>query len=130
MLKRKPKLTRQQSLNAYPVKNIAVREEIDDGGFVTLHIPRKSKWWVRLLMVFFYVPEERTVALDEVGSFVWKLCDGEHTVRDLIGELSSKYKLNRREAEVSLIAYLRTLGKKRLIAILAPAEEPNEKKKN
>jgi len=116
----RPKLTREQSLASLPVKNAAIEEFIDDAGMVTLRIPRRKAWWISVMGFFFYMPEARTIALDEIGSFVWKLCDGKHTVRDLIAEVSSKYQITKKEAEVSLVAYLRMLGKKRLVAIATP----------
>jgi hypothetical protein len=51
-------------------------------------------------------------ALDEVGSFVWNLCDGEHPVSALVEALVERYKLGKREAEVSLTTYLKQLGKR------------------
>jgi len=64
------------------------------------------------------VPEFRTVTLDEVGTRVWDLCDGEHTVKDLIARVAEEHKLSRKEAEVSLVAYLRQLAARGLIALV------------
>ena len=60
------------------------------------------------------------LTLDEIGSFVWRLCDGNHSVREIIRALAARYKLHRKEAEVSVVAYLRTLAKRRLIAVAVP----------
>jgi len=35
----------------------------------------------------------RQLQLDEVGSFVWQLCDGEHSMNDLVETMMAKYKL-------------------------------------
>ena len=44
-------------------------------------------------------------------------------MREMRGKLAGKYKLGRREAEISLTNFLRTLGKKGLVMILVPKED-------
>ena len=66
------------------------------------------------------------MSLDEIGSLVWELCDGEHSVRHIVRALAERYKLHRKEAEVSVVAYLRMLAKKRFIAI-AVLKSPEQK---
>jgi hypothetical protein len=128
---RRPKpLSREQSLGSIPVRNELIEAEETDDGTVRLTIPRRDDWWVRAAARFFYVPKQRRVTLDEIGSFVWALCDGQHTVRDIIRALAARYKLHRKEAEVSVVAYLRTLAKRRLVAIAVlktPKDEPSAK---
>ncbi|RLE78217.1 MAG: hypothetical protein DRJ56_00565, partial [Thermoprotei archaeon] len=65
----------------------------------------------------------KKILLDKVGSFVWDLCDGEHTVEDIIRELMREYKLHRREAEASLLLYLQMLSKRALIGFILPARK-------
>ena len=66
------------------------------------------------------LPKSRVVALDEVGSFVWERCDGQNTVNSIVNALCSKYKLTRKEAEMSLLAYFRQLGKRGIIGFAVP----------
>jgi len=115
--KREPALSREQSLASVPLRNTAIREEETDEGHARLVIPRRKSRWVRLLSVLFYVPKTRRVTLDEIGTFVWRQCDGEHDVRSIIGALCTRYKLHRKEAEVSVVTYLRTLAKRGLLGI-------------
>lgn len=61
---------------------------------------------------------EAKVELDEVGSFVWELCDGRRSVREMVACLAKKYKLSRKEAEASLTAFLRSLAGRNLVAIV------------
>ena len=42
------------------------------------------------------------------------------TVRDIIQAMSTRYKLHRKEAEVSVVTYLRQLARKGLIGIAVP----------
>jgi len=109
MFSRKPQLTREQSLSAIPVQNKVVRVSRDDDGLVNIAIPRRESWWVKGLARVFFVPEEKRIGLDEIGSYVWDLCDGKNNVRTIIGEFQRKYKLSRKEAELSMLNYLKML---------------------
>lgn len=120
--KKQPVLTREQSMASMPIRNPMLKSEQDDDGIVHLSIPRKDAWWVKLLARVLYVPKRRRIALDELGSYVWDLCDGETTVRSLIDKFCKNYKLNRKEAEVSMVAYLKQLAKKGLIGIQVPKD--------
>jgi len=117
LLRRQKPLTREQSLSSIPVRNELIEVERGDDGEVRLVIPRREDWWVRAASRFFYVPRKRRITLDEIGGFVWDMCDGKNHVRDIIRALAKRYKLHRKEAEVSVVAYLRTLAKRRLIAV-------------
>ncbi|NQT85213.1 PqqD family protein [bacterium] len=125
--RRKPELSREQSLASVPLRNTAVREEETDEGFVRLVIPRRDSLWVRCMAKVFYVPKARRVTLDEIGTFVWRQCDGAHNVRSIIKALCTRYKLHRKEAEVSVVTYLRQLAKRGLLGIAVLKE--GEKKK-
>lgn len=123
--RRKP-LSREQSLASIPVRNQAIEAEETEDGEIRLVIPLRQTWWARLLARAFYVPRTRRVALDEVGSFVWRLCDGKHNVRQIIQALCQRYRLHRKEAEVSVVAYLRQLARKGIIGIAVLGETAQE----
>ena len=118
--KRKPQLTKDDLLASRAVINQSIDWSENDEGVIQIEIRRRDVWWVNLLAKVMFTPEKRSIALDDVGSLVWKLIDEGNTVRQMIGKLAKEYKLNRREAEASLTAYLRTLAKKRLIGFEVP----------
>ena len=124
--KKRPVLTREQSLASMPVRNPAVGAEKDDDGQVCINVPRKRTLWVNVLAKVFYVPDGRKIELDELGTYVWDLCDGQTSVRSIIKKFAKKYRLNRKEAEVSMVSYLKQLAKKGLIGIQVP-ETPEAK---
>jgi hypothetical protein len=68
------------------------------------------------------IPEKRVVTLDLVGGFVWKHCDGTHSVTDLVNLMAEEFKVGRREIEVSLTQYLKTLGARGMVGFLMPKE--------
>lgn len=115
-------LTREQALAAWPIRNPSLTWRVNDEGEVAVDLPRRKDWVGGILGFLFTVPESKPVILDEVGGFVWQLCDGDHDVNDIVTELSRTHKLNRREAELSLHQFLQMLGKRGMVAFALPKE--------
>lgn len=113
-LKKRPgfKVSREEVLKAIPLRNTAIKWEMDEKGEVSLVVPQKDKLWVKLVSRIFMIPSKRVVVLDEVGSFVWSMCDGKNDVEKIIRGLCDRYNLTRKEAEVSLLAFFKQLGKR------------------
>jgi len=63
-------------------------------------------------------PTYRELALDRVGSRVWELCDGSHTVRELVAIFAEEHKLSRKETEISMVTYLKQLTQRGLIMLV------------
>ena len=122
--KRTPKLTRGQSLGAVPVLNQLIRVEHSEQQTVILHLPRKRTSMVRLVARVFRLTPYKRIELDELGTFAVELCDGQKTVAEIIGLFGEKFQLNRREAEVSMLTYLRSLAKRGIIAFAVPKDTP------
>jgi hypothetical protein len=118
--RKKPKLTRRQALSALPFRNPLVTAENLENGEKAITIPRRNDPLARILGLIFAVPKQRRIILDVVGADIWEECDGSHTVADIIAEVAEKYRLDRKEAEVSVTAYMRQLGKRALIAFAVP----------
>ena len=115
-------ISREAMLASKPIRNELVEWEQDDNGEVVVRLTRQDNWKVRVLAKLFYIPKERKIGLDNVGSQVWEMCDGKHTVDGMIRILAKEYKLNRKEAEVALMAYLKKLGQKRLVGFAIPTK--------
>jgi hypothetical protein len=120
MLRKAPRLTRRQALSAWPVRNQAFEARRTREGETEITIPRRNDWLGKLLAFLFFVPRERKVVLEPIGSEVWDLCDGKHSVSEIAEALMKKHKLDRREAETSLSEYLRRLGRRRLVVFAIP----------
>ena len=114
-------------LSSRPARNEALEWEKTEDGEVQVSVTRQETWRVRLLSKVFYIPKKRKITLDEVGSEVWQMCNGRTTVAQMIEELSGKYQLNRKEAEVSLLAYLKTLAQKRFVGFLIDGEKKTDR---
>lgn len=105
-------------LKSRPVRNQLVTWERNEQGEVVITIPRQTGWKVKLLTLLFHIPKKKLISLDEIGSDVWALCDGKNSVERILRTFGERHKLNAKEAEVSLLSYLRTLGKKRVIGFM------------
>jgi len=117
-----PAVTRAQALQVYPVRNPSLEWELDEEGLVRAKLVRSQDLKTRVVAGLLSLPDARGLKLDEVGSFVWSLCDGEHTLGDIVETMMEKYKLGWREVEVSLNDFMRTLGKRGMIAVAVPQE--------
>jgi hypothetical protein len=112
----KQTLGREQTLRLYPLRNPAVRYETMSNGCVLLIVPVRPRGLMRLLTRLFKLPREHRIELDETGSTVWNLCNGQHSVEAIVQRLVRQYKLERREAEYALFAFLNTLTRRGFIA--------------
>ena len=110
---------RKRSLDTRPVPNPGLTVHRKPDGCVVLVAPKeltRRPTWQKLI---FLVPRQRelSIELDQMGSFVWGLCDGEHRVRDIILTFAERYRFARREAEVSVLSYLKTLGERGFVGV-------------
>lgn len=115
-------LTRAQAMAARPIRNPSLPWHENEEGLVVVTLPRRKDFVGQLLAWLFMVPESRPVSLDQIGTMVWHLCDGEHSVHDIAKMLADRYKITLREAEVSLAEFLRRLGRRGMIALALPKE--------
>lgn len=122
--RRKIVFSREQSLASKPLRNRVVAWEHTDKGEIRIWMPRKKSWAAKTIERIFPLPENKEMVLDEIGSFVWELCDGKTTVEGIVVALEKKYKLNRKEVEVSVTQYLRTLAQRGLIGFQIEGGQP------
>lgn len=114
-------LPRGEMLALRPLRNALVAWERKPGSEETpgvqLTVPRREDKLGQLLGRLFQVPSTKTIELDEFGAAVWEKCDGKHSVEQLVVFTASAYKLNRRQAEVSVVSFMRMLAQRRLIGL-------------
>ena len=121
-LKKRPNVDRGKILKAFPLRNQLITWELDDKGEASLVIPQKDKFWIRLTSKLFMLPDKRVVVLDSIGAYVWQMCDGEHTISQIMKALQKKHQLTRKEAETSLFTFIQQLGKRNFIGFAIPTE--------
>ena len=125
--KKLPTINREQMLDSSVAVNPSLRVIRSEEGPLSLGIPMPPspilRWFPKLAKAS---SGERKIDLDEVGTFVWDMCNCETTVRQMIERLSAEYRMNRKEAEVSLFAFLQTLAKKGIVSLIVPGANPKD----
>jgi len=115
-LKQAKRVPREALLEAVPVRNALVRES-RAGGNLRLTGEVKSGWRRAL-----GARGEKTFELDELGAFVWEALDGACTVEGVIRRFATEKRVNLREAEVAVLAFLKMLVQRGLVALMAKKE--------
>ncbi|HIE09863.1 MAG TPA: PqqD family protein [Armatimonadetes bacterium] len=122
-LGRRRSLTREQVLSSIPVRNPKLEWKRTIDGKVIVVVRRRDDWLGKLVGVLFCVPEMKEVVLsDRIGSEVWEMCDGKHTIRKMVERIARRYKLTEREAEVSLVTFLNRMARRGMVFFLVPKE--------
>jgi len=118
---RQKQWTKKQIRKAKPMRNSQLPYTELESGAVLLHVPlhfRKGlcKWVTR----WTEIPSTRDVELEPIGAYVWKLCDGSHTLESIAERLHREFKISKVEAEASLLSFVETLAKRRFITLSIP----------
>lgn len=69
-------------LERRPVRSESLKWSADDDGAVTLSIENKG-FFNKIAQTFFKKPKISYIHLDEIGSFVWPLIDGEKSIEEI-----------------------------------------------
>ena len=103
-----PQLNREQSLKSIPIHNVGITEE-GDAQQLRISFKRKAPAFANLIKKFNLPQPEKTIILDEMGTFIWRLIDGKKTTNEIIELFRKQYPLPRREAEAGVTAHLKNL---------------------
>ena len=122
----KPKVTREQMLAVRPLRHPKIEwarepRKSDEVVVALLKIPRMRGRWADFVAKWLQVPDHKKVELDEIGSDVWEMCTGSSNVEAIAKAIGTSYRLNKRQSEVSVTAYLKMLAERRLIALRTTA---------
>jgi len=113
--------SREQALACIPVRNPQITEKENERGELSLTYQVQIRPWFQGIIQKITGREndilERKLQLDSLGTAVWHMIDGRKRVRDIVTEFQNTHKLNQREAEISVTAFLKELGKRGLIIL-------------
>jgi hypothetical protein len=110
--------SRQAWLALRPWRNPAL-EWSEQEGRVLLKITRRQTWKTKILNLFLPLPEERSIALDAIGTHVWKMVDGKTSISAITRSVAKEYKLVEREAELSVQQYFGELARRGYVGFSA-----------
>lgn len=114
-------------LSAIPKRNEAVEwEEVD--GLVVLIYPKNFTRFERFLHKRIGGPDNIRRPLDDKGTFIWKMCDGNHNVHEICQDTYSMFKEDIEPVMKRVWGFLEKLLELHLITI--ESEESKKKKEN
>ncbi|EGJ72547.1 hypothetical protein Bcop_2395 [Bacteroides coprosuis DSM 18011] len=105
-------------LDVTPIRRSHISTYIMDDGRVRLGILRFKSKWVNKYFLPKKISPEIKVPLDVHGSEVWKLIDGNRTIRKIIIQLATHFE-NQVDYEERIVTYLYQLKKDQLIDFLS-----------
>ena len=116
---RKPPPARESLLSAVPVRNDLVQEGPVENGKMKLTAPLTKTFMKKF---FGSKAMQKAFEIDELGAEVWRSCNGRNTVEAIITAFARQHQVNIREAEVAVSAFLKTLIKRNLVALVGTRE--------
>jgi len=117
-------LTLDQCLAALVVPNPDAKQRVLPSGRIEVSLPYLKPWLIRWLSRKDKKTFLRRFELDDLGSELWRLCDGRHTVAELVDYVATSGGLPPDSARESLIAYLHMLMVRGLVGLVVPQQEP------
>ncbi|MDO9112126.1 MAG: PqqD family protein [Desulfatirhabdiaceae bacterium] len=114
-------LSRADALCCIPIRNPLVVENRLDSGEMLLTYPETIKPWfagiLQRMKKTTEIQRARKLQLDILGTCVWDLVDDDATVMDIIAAFAKLHQLYHKEAEISVIQFLRELGRRGIIGM-------------
>ncbi len=114
-------MSREEALACVPVKNRAVMETDPDAEEMLLTYPLRVRPWIgRILRGLGRTPADpprKKLQLDPVGTRVWRLLDGERSVRAVIEAFRAEYDVDPKDAEIAVTRFLRELGRRGVVGL-------------
>jgi hypothetical protein len=114
-------ITRDDALGCTPVKNRHVRETHLESGEVVVDYPVEVRPWMARLAGFIgkktVSPRTGKLQLDELGSAVWGMIDGERSLRRIVTAFAASHQLEPKEAEIAVTQFVRELGRRGLVGL-------------
>ncbi len=119
--KRKSAVDMEQFLRAVPLIPPSVEIVRTRDGLIQAESPvPRPRSVIAPIKWFLPAVTYRRIELDEMGTKVFDLCDGERTIERIIEIFAAAHKFTFREAQVSVTSFLQMLTSRGLAVILAP----------
>lgn len=108
-------------LCAYPMRN-PVKWRMENGKAVLIYKKNLGKVEKRILSVV-GGPENIRRPLDDKGSDIWLMCDGDHSIMDICVEMDKKYKEEMEPVVKRVGTFIEMLLKLNLVTLRGEPEE-------
>jgi len=108
-------------IDAIPIR--APVEEEEENGLITLIYEKSFTRFERWLQSKIGGPLNIRRKLDKYGTDVWKMCDGEHTVKDIIKFMRNKYREEMEPVEKRVVTFFKILSSRNLVYFVSRKED-------
>jgi hypothetical protein len=109
--------SKHEAMAGIPVPHADIRIQLTAQGLVRISYPISLKPWIARLLPNRISLPIRTLELDTMGSFVWQHIDGKTSVLELSEIVTKKYACHPSEAEHSVAAFVRQLGRRGILGL-------------
>ena len=116
----------QEQMRSRPIRTKGPQVTEKDDGRMDISIPLRHRTIVQLLQKVLPVSKEKNLELDRLGTRLYNLCDGTHSVEELVEMHQREWLLTFFEARAMVLQYLRLLSQRNLILFLKPDEKGNQ----
>ena len=113
-------LSRKEALKCIPLQNPGAEEEENQEGLLLTYSVEVKPFFHTLIKRITGKETSnirRKIQLDQMGSSVWQLIDGQRSVSDIAINFQRQHQLDNRESEISVTSFLKELGKRGLVAM-------------
>jgi len=118
--KSQPQLSRAEALACVP-QYVPLVRSTENNGRTRLEYPLSMRpFFLQLAQRFTRqtgTPLTKKIELDEYGAMVWQLIDGTRTISQIIEIFAANTGLSKQDAEISVTAFMRELGRRGLIVL-------------
>ena len=101
--------------NLYPVKNCMYEES--EEGIVTLLLKRNKKGFLDRTLFKKWADKKMKVDLDEIGTFIWYLCNGKNTVADITAKAEEKFGERVEPVDKRIELFLKKMAQSKFIVL-------------
>lgn len=102
-------------LELFPLRKLEY--ETDENNRVVVFLPHKENFLTRKFLPRPKSPAAR-IKLDEIGSFVWQLCDGSNSIRTICHRLQENFGDTLIQSEERTVMFLQQMYKENFIKLL------------
>jgi len=113
LFRRRVSPTREEIKRAIPFRNPNVEQE---GASLSLPLSERSGFFGWLAKRA-GAANKIEIELDQIGLFVWEQIDGKRSVAGIADALAKEYKLNKHEAEASLLEFIDRLRQRGCVSL-------------
>lgn len=118
MFKKKQKKSREEIiaewLKLYPIQNVEF--EKNDEERIVLLVPHQENWLTKKLLPAPKKPAGR-IKLDEIGTFVWELCDGNLSAGSISKKLEEKFGERVHPSDERTVIFLQQMYQQQFIQV-------------